>query len=158
MNDFFGFSGYAKIYSVFWLFYSIWSARKAIISEEQRLKEIQEIIDGVIGLMRMLPVSVMRGLYASIWLVLTAIDGLGLALLFHFTGGDRWAKLLIVRALLGIVHGVRMLFDNLRSMDDEDALRASLLDGLGKWMVRWSNLSLIARVLAAVILAVVVHL
>jgi len=159
MGHFEEFAGYAKIYSIWWFLFSVWEARKILISLDERHKEIEELIDGVVNLLRLLSVSALRKIYAVLWLLLNTFDVLGIVLLVEFVGKiDWWVKLLVIVTVLTIINSIPLLIDNLRSMDDMEQFRTSLMKYLEPWSLRIANAGMLFRLFAAITLVVVVNI
>ena len=158
MGNFAEFAGYAKIYSVLWFIFSLWDARKMLKSSEDRRSEVEGLVEGVVNLLKKMPAPALQKLFGILWVILTAFDVLGFALLIEFVDKiDWWVKLLIIVAVLTTVNSIPQLLDNIRSMHDPDQFRSSLLKYLHPWTLRIAYTGMIIRLLAAVTLLVVVN-
>jgi len=159
MGNFIEFAGYAKIYSVLWFLFSLWDARKILKSSEERRKEIEELVGGMVDLLKKMSYSSLQKIYVALWLILNTFDVLGIALLVEFVGTeDWWVKFLVVFTIVTIVNSIPMLIDNIRSMDDMEKFRISLMKYLRPWTLRIAHTGMLVRLLAAITLVVVVNI
>ena len=158
MGNFAEFAGYAKIYSVLWFIFSLWDARKMLKSLEDRRREVENLVEGMVNLLKKMPAPVLQKLFGILWIILTVFDVLGFALLLEFIDRiDWWVKLLVIVAVLTTVNSIPQLLDNVRSMHDPDQFRSSLMKYLHPWTLRIAYTGMIIRLLAAVTLLVVVN-